>query len=411
MPTPGPHVPLLRPATAEGDEPTGKLKRFKKWWEKFPSTPALWALLLFFTGVGAFLRYWRLDYQAYWTDEAHTLDRIQGNYQNMLHDVGNQLFTPGWYSLLRWWVELWQQHFAAHGMTMAEAGGLAYEPNITRALTAFFGALTVPAMYFLARQFTDRKGALLVMLLAAVNPYLIYYARDIKMYAPFLFFVALNSAIFFKWMTSQKHVLWLPLYVLTGFCMMTSDFLGGFLLGFHLIFLLTRPRPRSWDAALWAIAVGLIVWFPVYWKMNYVSDQQVQQALEQDEDVHLGWIVRYTDMNWHTVQGLPTAHVLGYLWPEYPVTDKMKEWFYLGNDFDDHLQTRSWPWMAKWQLYAAYAALWCFAARAASVAWVSEGSGAPDEFHARPLVVAGNLDWRAGALFCGHLDFAGFQFV
>jgi hypothetical protein len=60
-------------------------------------------------------------------------------------------------------------------------------------------------------------------------------------------------------------------------------------------------------------------------------------------------------MSWTTLAGLPTAHVFGYLWPVYPPDGRLTDWFLLGRDFADHLATRSWAWMAKGQLYAAYA--------------------------------------------------------
>ncbi len=368
-PTPSPILSRQPQATAR---PAVRTSRFGTWWRNFPNAWTLWPLLLIITGIGAFLRFWRLDHQAYWTDEAHTLVRleVQGSYQGMLQNVGGQLFPPGWYSMLRWWCELWAQHFVHGGATQKLAIGMSVVPSITRSLAAIFGTLTIPGMYFLARQFTDRKGALLVMLLAAVNPFFVYYSRDIKMYSAVFFFVTLNSAVFFQWMSSGKHALWMPLYAITGFCMMAVDLPCAFMLGLHFIFLLTRPRPRAWDAALWIIAVGLIAWFPAYWKINYMSDAQVQEAMESSNDVHLAWITRYTDMNWKTVAGLPTAHVLGYLWPEYPPGDKINEWFDLdyvqGVDptdpapagspsFNHNLATRSWLWMEHWQLYCAYA--------------------------------------------------------
>ena len=223
-------------------------------WQRFPSTPCLWLSLLLLTAIGAFLRFWRLDLQAYWTDEGYTIQRIAGTFNNTLQQLTDQGFPPGWYVLLR----LWRIVVEGHVHTPADA----YWPGYLRILPAIIGTLTVPAMYFLARQFTDRKGALLVMFLTAVNPFLIYYSRDIKMYAALWFFVILNSAIFFHWQTTRRHLLWFPLYLITGVCMTAMHVMAFFMIAFHLIFLLTRPKPRPWEAPLWLVATGAMAWIP-----------------------------------------------------------------------------------------------------------------------------------------------------
>src|ERR1035437_9685210 len=154
-------TPISSPALPPGTQTAPASPALTR--KAFPSTWLLWTLLLALTAVGAFLRFWRLDYQAYWTDEAYTLNRIRGNFAFLLNQLSAQGFPPGWYALLRLWRILLESRMAP-----AET----YQPHLLRMLPALFGTLTVPAMYFLARQFTDRKGALLVTLLAAVNPFL-----------------------------------------------------------------------------------------------------------------------------------------------------------------------------------------------------------------------------------------------
>ena len=53
-----------------------------------------------------------------------------------------------------------------------------------RLLPALAGTFMVPAMYFLARQFLGRRGALLAAAFTAVSAFLNYYSRDAKMYEP-----------------------------------------------------------------------------------------------------------------------------------------------------------------------------------------------------------------------------------
>ncbi len=317
-----------------------KLARFS------PSkTWVFWTLFIAITAAGAFLRFWRLDHQSYWIDEAYTINRIDGSFDRMLGMLSGQGFPPGWYCLLRWWttlLEWWTGN-----------GAWAFSPTATRSLTAIIGTLALPGMYFLARQFTDRKGSLLVMLLAAVNPFLIYYSRDIKMYGVMWCFLIWNCAFFFQWQTTRRHLIWFPLWVVTGFLMTSLHSMSWFLIGLQLVFLLTRPRVKWLDGPLWLIGAALVSLLPTYWFLH--RSYWVEKIVDQGNAMGLDWNVTYTDMSWRTIASLPTAHLLGYLWPKYPPDALLTSWFELGGDFQDHLATRSWPWMVQWQCYVAAA--------------------------------------------------------
>jgi uncharacterized membrane protein len=314
-------------------------------WMMFPSTRWVWVSLFLLMGLAAFFRFWRISYQAYWTDESYTINRIRGSFPYMLASLSDQGFPPGWYAVLRWWSLLFEW--------LTGSNVTALEPIVTRSLTAIIGVLAVPAMYFLGRQFTDRKGALLVALLTAVNPYLIYYSRDIKMYMPLWLFIILNIAVFFKWQTSQKHVVWFPLYVLSGFLMTAMHSSAWFMIALQLIFLLTKPKVKPLDGLLWVVGVGAMSLLPLYWYLNKTS--WVIKLIEREGDARLSWVRNYTDMSWATIASLPCSHLLGYLWPSWPPGEYVRRWFGLGHDFDVHIATRSWPWMASLQFWVAVA--------------------------------------------------------
>ncbi len=209
-------------------------------------------------------------------------------------------------------------------------------------------------MYLLARQFTDRKGALLVMLLAAVNPYLIYYSRDIKMYAACWFFVTIHMAFYLRWLTTCRHWLWWPLFVVSGVGMVAMHASAWFVVVVELIWLLTRPRLKSLEAPLWLLGVALMTLLPIYWYQNH-SDWVARAAAGQP-DQGLDWIKDYTNMSWTTVTSLPCSHLLGYLWPEWPVSRHTQNWFALGGGptgFEANVGTRSIPWLVDWEMYVA----------------------------------------------------------
>lgn len=322
--------------------PTPQLTRRERW-QRFPSTWQMYAILLLVTAAGAFLRFWRIDNQSYWIDEYYTVNRINGSFTRLLESLSSQGFPPGWYALLRWWC-LAIEYITGSGAT-------AFGPVGTRSLTALLGTLTIPAMYLLARQFTDRKGALLVALFTAVNPFLIYYSRDIKMYPATWFFMTLNLGLFFKWQTSQRHITVFTLWVLSGAAMVLMHAMAWWIVVIQLLAVLTRPRLRPLNAPLFLFGLSLWALTPIYWFMNRTN--WVTRVVEEGGDGGVGWNTQYTDMSWQTVGGLITSHLGGYLWPVLPPSNKINGWFGLGGDFNQNLDTRAWPWLADWQLYFA----------------------------------------------------------
>ncbi|HVS70681.1 MAG TPA: glycosyltransferase family 39 protein [Phycisphaerae bacterium] len=314
----------IHPAMAPPDRP---------WWRgRRGAVLALAAVTL----LAALLRFWRLGYQAYWTDESYTIGRIKSSFDYLLLRLSDQGFPPGWYVLLRAWCN------AVEGLT--GNGAFAFSPAVTRFLPALFGTLTVPAMYLLARAFTGRRIALAVALLAAVNPFLIYYSRDIKMYAPLLFFAVLNAACFFHWLRTQNHLLYVPLFLLSGLAMTATHSLAWTLVLLELLFLITSPRLKPLNAPVWLACVALMAILPISWYAG--RNEYLAKLADRGQDISLLWITRYTDMSWSTVAGLATEQLLGFLWPVYPPSPAIESWFTLGPDFDAHLATRSWAWLA-----------------------------------------------------------------
>jgi hypothetical protein len=119
---------------------------------------------------------------------------------------------------------------------------------------------------------------------------------------------------------------------------------------------LTRPRPRPWDTPLWVLAAGAMAAIPIYWHFVYYTPANWEGRIDRNVERGMDWISLYTDMSWRTLAGLPTSHILGFLWPVYPPNARIDNWFLLGgDDFTRHLATRSWPWMAHWELYVAVA--------------------------------------------------------
>lgn len=302
-----------------------------------------WAVFFGIFAIGAFLRFWRLGEQSFWCDETATLGRVSGTFGNLMQTLNGQGFPCGWYTLLWAW-GYFLRHFA-HMST-----GYIFTPSVMRVPGAFLGSLIAPTGYLLARQFMNRRTALLVMLLFAINPFLIYYSRDLKMYGAFYFFVTLNAALFLCWLRGRWWV-WFPLYAASAAAMIMTDYLGWLFLAVELTWMLLRTRRRGIDMPLFVTALG-IDGVLTYWWWRYHTWFYQGVAYHHTEG-GIAWVARYTHMDLRTVLGQPAISLLGFLWPTYPPSQKILAWYRLGPEFLHHLATRGLPYIEQLELGTA----------------------------------------------------------
>ena len=292
---------------------------------------------------GTFLRFWHLGLQSLWCDETATLSRVSGNFTYLLNSLWGQGFPPGWYAALWAWLQFLQY-------TLHIPPGMATTSVYLRTLGAILGSLNVAAAYFLARQFMTPRTALLVMLLVAVNPFLIYYSRDLKMYSALYLMVTLNMALFLRWQNG-RHWIWAPLYILSGIGLIGFDLLGWFLIPVQLIFLIFKRRHRALDAPIWIFSVAVMAACTAGWYKFHSA--WLDRAVVHHGRMGIGWLPRYNVINWHTVLSAPTINILGILWPIFPPSQRIIDWYELGPDYRNHFATRTLPWLAHLELYAA----------------------------------------------------------
>ena len=310
-------------------------------------TPMFWWLCFgLILLAGGFLRFWRLGHQSIWCDESATAMRVSGSMHALIKSLDRQGFPPGWYVLLLGWRHMLESLFGLPKW-------LAMSVTALRVLPAILGTLLVPVAYWLGRQWFDRRGALLVMLLAAVNPFLGYYSRDLKMYSACYFTIALNMALFFQWLRTRRVWPWGWLLLASALAMTAIDFLSWMIIPAQLAALLLRPREkwRRPDVPLWLATVCLMGGLTAGWYYRFSNFAKV--TVGHDSAGPVGWVGLYNQMDWHTFAGLPTVHLLGFLWPVYPPTPRMLNWLGLSPGFNEHLATRSIPWLAHLELALA----------------------------------------------------------
>jgi uncharacterized membrane protein len=101
----------------------------------------------------------------FWIDEGLSVGIAHHPWSSLLHVLRHDGSPPAYYLLLRAWIAWFGDGERA-----------------THSLSLVFGVACVPLAYLLGRAAFDRTTGLCCALLAALNPYLTYYAQETRMY-------------------------------------------------------------------------------------------------------------------------------------------------------------------------------------------------------------------------------------
>ncbi|MCZ7545391.1 MAG: glycosyltransferase family 39 protein [Anaerolineae bacterium] len=139
--------------------------------------------------LAALVRVYSLDHDSLWMDEAWSVWAVsQGGVTHTLRALATDVHPPFYFLLLDPWTAL------------AGASELA-----GRALSVFFGLLTVALAYRTAREMFSPPAGVLAALVAAVSSYQVYYARELRMYT--LVTLLATASVFFyqRWLRGGAH--------------------------------------------------------------------------------------------------------------------------------------------------------------------------------------------------------------
>ena len=186
------------------------------------SSESMWLCAIM--AMGGTLRLYGLDFQSLW------------------HDEGLQYYVATNYSL----GELFRQSNSFHpplsfmiNHAFLLLGGSDF---LLRLPSALFGIASLPALYFLARDLTSSREAVLAVFLLAFSPFHIWYSQEGRMYSQLLFLSLLSSMLLIQ-AVEQNKVRWWVCYVLAGAAgMYTHVFMAVALAAQFLGVLFYRPR-------------------------------------------------------------------------------------------------------------------------------------------------------------------------
>ncbi|HNS01090.1 MAG TPA: glycosyltransferase family 39 protein [Anaerolineae bacterium] len=125
-------------------------------------TVLLWLIVL----LAAALRFFRIGYQSLWADEGNSAAMAGRSLAEISARAAADIHPPGYYWLLNLWTRIFGDSEAA-----------------LRSLSALWGILLVWLVYQIVSRLFDRRTALIAAFFAAINPFLIFYSQEARMYS------------------------------------------------------------------------------------------------------------------------------------------------------------------------------------------------------------------------------------
>jgi mannosyltransferase len=190
--------------------------------------------------LAAALRFTALDTQSFWLDEAFTRLLVREHLGEMLDNLPDSESTPPLYYALVW---AWAKVFGS-----GEAG--------LRSLSALLGTATVPVAYLVGRELASRAAGLVLALLTAVSPFLVWYSQEARAYALAILLVALSLLLTVRAARDPRRMP-LSAWALTAAAALLTHYFTLFVVIAEIVWLYRAGLRRTLVfAALPLVAVG-----------------------------------------------------------------------------------------------------------------------------------------------------------
>lgn len=229
-------------------------------------------------------RVWKLGAQSLWLDEALSVVFARPSLRDVLTIlVTRDLHPPLYYFTLHFWMKFaGQSEFSV------------------RYVSILLGLPVVPATYVFGRSLFRSLDAdpttppgfeasiavgLLGGVFTALSPFLVYYAQEARMYSALVTFCVLSSLALWRYLQTGQRRWWVAYVGFTTATLYTQYF-GGLVVGFQVLYLLGRFRERQrfvgGATALGAVGLLYLPWLPAaydqmqrllnvpdFWKGNF----------------------------------------------------------------------------------------------------------------------------------------------
>lgn len=227
-----------------------------------PAWKGKWPAIVLILLVGFSLRVYRIDAQAYSADEAFSVINWTRTSLDVLFQTIALVDPQPPAALLSFygWVRLVGDSELA-----------------TRALSALASMATLAAIYAIARHLTDPRTALTALILAAINPFQIWYAQDFRSYSLWFCFSALSALSMLRALAQPQRLRRWVLYVMLATASAYMFYLEAFFLIAQNLFALIESHCRPSLLKRWALSQATILallapWFlrPSLWQSGYL---------------------------------------------------------------------------------------------------------------------------------------------
>ena len=202
-----------------------------------------WILLAFA------LRAHRLAAQSLWSDEDITLDRVAQPLAALLAGLPVE-HAPAYFVLMRAWSQL------------AGTSDL-----MLRAPSLFLGVLAVPLSWYVASRLSGARAGAVAAMIAALNPFLVWYGQEARMYAMVAALALATLAAVLRGQTGGGRGWWTAAGLLAALTVYTHYY-GALIVPVLLAWAVTdlrRRGPRAatgWLVAGLAAALAFLPWLP-----------------------------------------------------------------------------------------------------------------------------------------------------
>ncbi len=244
-----------------------------------------WLLLVAILLLAFGLRVHNLEVQSFWNDEGNSARLSERSVPLIIEGTASDIHPPLYYLLLNQWRKL---------VGDTEFG--------LRSLSLFVGLITVPLTFVLGKKQghrvtqrshrgSQRKSWLLGLIAAgllAINPAMIYYSQEARMYALLGFWAALSTVLLLRWLSvisnqysviGKRGWLWGGAYVLCAAAGLYTHYFFPAVLLAHNVFVLikiiqTVPKLftinhipltiKQWPFLMLATFLLYVPWLPIF---------------------------------------------------------------------------------------------------------------------------------------------------
>jgi mannosyltransferase len=214
--------------------------------------------------LAAMLRVAGLTSQSLWADEGNSVRLTERPLSLVIDAARADVHPPGYYLVLWCWARLFGQGEAA-----------------MRALSVVTGVLLVGLVYLLGRRFAGRRAGWFAAFCAAVSPFQIQYAQEVRMYILVAFLAAAAAYAFIRWLEASESgqhrpwrwTMWYVLSISAG--LWTHYSFPVVIIALNVAWWawwLQRRETEEWGrTAFWWIALHVVAavlylpWLPTAW--------------------------------------------------------------------------------------------------------------------------------------------------